>query len=153
MSTAAGATMAADRAYPARPILAVSTAVVRDGQVLVAQRARAPGAGLYSLPGGLVEVGETLAEAAARELLEEVGVRASPIGLCGARDIIGRDGEGRIERHFVVLTYAARWESGEGDRSEEATDVRWVSLAQARALPTTEGLHITLEAAIALATG
>ena len=57
MSTAAGSAMAADRAYPARPILAVSTAVVRNGNVLVAQRARAPGAGLYSLPGGLVEVG------------------------------------------------------------------------------------------------
>lgn len=143
--------MAADRAYPARPILAVSTAVVRDGQVLVAQRARAPGAGLYSLPGGLVEVGETLAEAAARELMEEVGVRAHPIGLCGARDIIGLDGEGRIERHFVVLTYAARWHSGEGERSDEATDVRWVTLPEARGLPTTDGLLMTLEAAIALA--
>ncbi|WP_273509986.1 NUDIX hydrolase [Phreatobacter oligotrophus] len=151
MSTAAGSAMAADRAYPARPILAVSTAVVRNGNVLVAQRARAPGAGLYSLPGGLVEVGETLAEAAARELMEEVGVLASPIGLCGARDIIARDGDGRIERHFVVLTYAAHWESGEGLRSDEATDVRWVTLAGARALPTTDGLLATLEAAIALA--
>lgn len=143
--------MAADRAYPARPILAVSTAVVRDGRVLVAQRARAPGAGLYSLPGGLVEVGETLAEAAARELMEEVAVLAAPIGLCGARDIIARDDEGRIERHFVVLTYAARWTLGEGERSEEATDVRWVTAAEARALPTTDGLLATLDAALALA--
>ncbi|WP_164159402.1 NUDIX domain-containing protein, partial [Stenotrophomonas maltophilia] len=74
--------------YPPRPILAVSTAVIRGDRILLAQRARPPGRGLYSLPGGLVEIGETLAEAAARELMEEVAVEAEPIGLCGARDII-----------------------------------------------------------------
>jgi 8-oxo-dGTP diphosphatase len=138
-----------DRSYPARPILAVSTAVIRDGRVLVAERANAPGKGLFSLPGGLVEIGETLAEAAARELMEEVGVAAAPIGLCGARDIVGRDAEGKVERHFVVVTYAARWLAGEGEPSAEAADVRWVTPEELKGLPTTEGLHDVVRAAFA----
>lgn len=140
-----------DRSYPARPILAVSTAVIRDGRVLVAQRANAPGAGLFSLPGGLVEIGETLAEAAARELMEEVGVSADPIGLCGARDIIMRDADGRVERHFVVLSFAARWTAGEGTVSPEAAAIRWIHPEEAPGLPTTEGLAAVLAAALALA--
>ncbi|QCK86270.1 NUDIX domain-containing protein [Phreatobacter aquaticus] len=140
-----------DRAYPNRPILAVSTAVIREGRVLLAARANAPGAGLYSLPGGVVEIGETLAEAAARELMEEVEVTAAPVGLCGARDIIVRDAEGLVSRHFVVVTFAARWIAGEGVLSPEASDIRWVSASEARDLPTTEGLHDALAAAFALA--
>lgn len=139
-----------DRSYPPRPILAASTAVVREGRVLVAARANAPGAGLYSLPGGLVELGETLAEAAARELDEEVGVSAAPIGLCGHRDIIIRDAQGRVERHFVVVVHAARWTAGEGRVSAEASDIRWVTLEDLAALPTTDGLAEIVASALAL---
>lgn len=142
-----------DRTYPARPILAASTAVVREGRVLVAARANAPGAGLYSLPGGLVELGETLVEAAARELDEEVGVLAEPIGICGHRDIIMRDGEGRVERHFVVVVHAARWLAGEGRLSPEASDIRWVTLQELGALPTTDGLAEIVARALELVAG
>ena len=69
-----------DRLYPARPILAASIAVFRRGRVLIARRARAPLLGLYSLPGGVVELGETLREAALRELKEEVGLDAEVTG-------------------------------------------------------------------------
>ena len=140
-----------DRSYPARPILAVSTAVIRDGRVLLAQRAKPPGAGLYSLPGGLVEIGETVAEAAARELMEEVSVTAKPLGLCGARDIIIPDDEGRIARHFVVLCYAARWIAGEGTISPEAADIRWMRQQDVPDLPVTEGLIDIVAAAFRLA--
>lgn len=140
-----------DRSYPARPILAVSTAVIRDGRVLLAQRAKPPGAGLYSLPGGLVEIGETVAEAAARELMEEVSVTAQPLGLCGARDIIIPDDEGRISRHFVVLCYAARWIAGEGTISPEAADIRWMRQQDVQDLPITEGLVDIVAAAFRLA--
>jgi ADP-ribose pyrophosphatase YjhB (NUDIX family) len=140
-----------DRSYPARPILAVSTAVIRDGRVLLAQRAKPPGAGLYSLPGGLVEIGETVAEAAARELMEEVSVTAQPLGLCGARDIIIPDDEGRIARHFVVLCYAARWIAGEGMISPEAADIRWMRQQDVPDLPVTEGLIDIVAAAFRLA--
>lgn len=142
-----------DRSYPSRPILAVSTAVIRAGKMLVAQRANPPGRGLYSLPGGLVEVGETLAEGAARELMEEVAIAAEPIGLVSARDIIGRDGEGRVERHFVVVTYAARWLSGEGTLTPEASDIRWVDMDELAGLATTDGLADVARAAFALARG
>jgi ADP-ribose pyrophosphatase YjhB (NUDIX family) len=140
-----------DRSYPARPSLAVSTAVIRDGRVLLAQRAKPPGAGLYSLPGGLVEIGETVAEAAARELMEEVSVTAQPLGLCGARDIIIPDDEGRIARHFVVLCYAARWIAGEGTISPEAADIRWMRQQDVPDLPVTEGLIDIVAAAFRLA--
>lgn len=140
-----------DRTYPARPILAVSTAVIRGGCVLLAQRARPPGAGLYSLPGGLVEIGETVAEAAARELMEEVGVTARPLGLCGARDIIIPDDDGRIARHFVVLCFAARWIAGEGAISPEAADVRWTRRDEVPELPVTDGLVDIVAAAFRLA--
>ncbi len=140
-----------DRSYPARPILAVSTAVIRDGRALLAQRAKPPGAGLYSLPGGLVEIGETVAEAAARELMEEVSVTAQPLGLCGARDIIIPDDEGRIARHFVVLCYAARWIAGEGTISPEAADIRWMRQQDVPDLPVTEGLIDIVAAAFRLA--
>lgn len=139
------------RDYPERPILAVSTAVLRGGTVLVAQRLRAPGAGLYSLPGGVVELGETLHEAAARELFEEVGVVAEPIAVAAARDILARDAAGRVMRHFVVVTLATRWVSGEGAASEEAGDPRFVRLDDLAGLPTTEGLIATVERAFALA--
>lgn len=140
-----------DRSYPPRPILAVSTAVLRGGRVLVARRANAPGAGLYSLPGGLVEIGETLAQAAARELMEEVGVTALPIGLCGARDVIHRDEAGEVMRHFVVVTYAALWKTGEPVVSAEADDVRWVVPGELSGLTTTDGLAETVAKAFALA--
>ncbi len=140
-----------ERTYPARPILAVSTAVIRDGRVLLAQRARPPGAGLYSLPGGLVEIGETVGEAAARELMEEVGVTARLLGLCGARDIIIPDDDGRIARHFVVLCFAARWIAGEGAISPEAADVRWTRRDEVPELPVTDGLVDIVAAAFRLA--
>ncbi|MBN8943593.1 MAG: NUDIX hydrolase [Rhizobiales bacterium] len=142
-----------DRSYPPRPILAVSTAVIRGDRILLAQRAKPPGQGLYSLPGGLVEIGETLAEAAARELMEEVAVEAEPIGLCGARDIIMRDATGQVERHFVVVSYAALWIAGEGERSPEASDIRWIGLDGFDHLATTEGLGEVARAAFALAPG
>lgn len=142
-----------DRTYPARPILAASAAVIRGGRILVAQRANAPGAGLYSLPGGLVEVGETLAEAAARELMEEVGVAAEPLAICGHRDIIIRDAEGRVERHFVVVTFVGLWISGEGETGPEAADVRWVTEAELATLPTTDGLGEVVRAAFAASGG
>ena len=84
-----------DRLFPARPILAVSAAVFRDGRVLIVRRARAPLIGHFSLPGGVVEIGETLAEAVARELMEEVGVSAEIIGFNRHLDAIARV----LERH------------------------------------------------------
>src|SRR5271163_263373 len=108
MSDAANA-----RSYPTRPYLAVSAAIFRDGRVLIVRRARPPADGLYTLPGGGVELGETLEQAVVREVREETALEIEPIALAGYRQAIARDGEGRIERHFVILPFVARWIAGE----------------------------------------
>src|SRR5689334_5570169 len=101
------------RTYPTRPYLAVSAAIFRDGRVLIVRRGRPPAHGLYTLPGGGVELGETLEEAIIREVHEETGLGIAPVGLIGFREAIARDADGRIERHFVILPFAARWIAGE----------------------------------------
>jgi ADP-ribose pyrophosphatase YjhB (NUDIX family) len=143
--------MSTDRLYPLRPLLAASVAVIRGGRVLLAARANAPLRRLYSLPGGLVEPGETLAEAACRELREEVGVEADIIGFLDHVEIIERDDDGRTRRHFVVAAHAARWRAGEPQIGSEALDVRWVEEHEVAALTTTPGLAAVLRKAFALA--
>jgi ADP-ribose pyrophosphatase YjhB (NUDIX family) len=128
------------RSYPERPILAVSGAIVRAGQVLVVRRAQAPANGLFSLPGGLVELGETLIEALVREIREETSLAIEPVGLAGYREAITRDREGRVERHFVILPFAARWLSGDPVLNEEVSEAHWVHPTELAGLPTTPGL-------------
>ena len=135
------------RAYPTRPFLAVSAAIVRNGQILVVRRARAPAHGLFSLPGGVVEAGETLAEAVAREVREETAITIEPVALAGFRESIARDGKDRVERHFVILCFAARWMAGEPVLNEELSEARWVSPAELAGLPTTPGLGEIVAAA------
>jgi ADP-ribose pyrophosphatase YjhB (NUDIX family) len=143
--------MAADRFYPARPFLAASVAVLRDGCVLLASRGKAPMEGLYSLPGGQVEPGETLGEAALRELREEVGVEARLIGFIAPVELIDRDDQGRVRYHVVIAAHAAHWVAGEPRTGPEARDVRWVGPSEVAALPTTPGLTTILARAFALA--
>ncbi len=141
--------MSDPRAYPQRPFLAVSAAILRDGKILIVRRARMPALHLYTLPGGVVEAGETLAEAAAREVREETALEIEPVALAGHREAIVRDAQGRVERHFVILCYAARWLSGEPVLNEEIDDARWVDPAELSGLRTTEGLAEIVAAAIA----
>jgi ADP-ribose pyrophosphatase YjhB (NUDIX family) len=135
------------RAYPQRPFLAVSAAIVRDGKILVVRRARAPAHGLYTLPGGVVEVGETLMEAVAREVREETGMTVEPVALAGFREAVARDGQDRVERHFVILCFAARWQAGEPVLNEELDEARWIDPAELAGLKTTAGLADIVTAA------
>ena len=128
------------RTYPARPFLAVSAAIFRDGKVLVVRRARKPAINLYTMPGGVVEAGETLAEAAAREVREETGLEIEVLTLAGHREAVMRDAQGRVERHFVIMCFAARWLSGEPVLNEELDEARWLAPADIAGLRTTDGL-------------
>ncbi len=125
---------------PVRPVLAASIAVFRGTKVLLARRAAAPGAGLWSLPGGRVEPGETVAQAALRELDEEVCVRAEIRGLAGVRDVILRDEAGLLTAHFVVVAHAGIWLDGEPQTSDEAVEVGWFDPAAVAGLEATDGL-------------
>ena len=141
-----------DRLYPARPIVAVSVAVFRAGRVLLARRAREPMAGRFSLPGGVVELGETLVEAARRELAEEVGVEADIVAFNRHVEPIVRE-EMRVRAHFVIVSFVARWRRGEGRISAEVDEVAWIDPADCGSLPTTPGLAEVLESAARIAMG
>ena len=145
--------MSDDRLYPPRPILAASLAVFRDGKVLIASRTAPPAQALFSLPGGVVEIGETLQEAALREVMEEVGVAAEIVGFVDHAEVIQRDSDGRIKRHFVITCFAGRWISGEGHTSAEAGAVLWVDPDAMGSIPTTKGLPTTLRKAKAVIEG
>ncbi len=142
--------MADQRTYPQRPYLAVSAAIVRDGKVLIVRRARSPAFNLYTLPGGTVEVGETLADAVVREVREETSLTIEPIAPAGHREVIARDAAGRIERHFVILCFAARWLAGEPILNDELDDARWIDPSELSAYRTTDGLAEIVTAAAAL---
>jgi len=141
------------RRYPSRPFLAVSAAIVRDGKVLAVRRARSPALNLYTLPGGGVEIGETLHEAVIREVREETGLDVEPVTLAGEREVIVRDAQGQVERHFVILCFAARWRAGEPVLNDELDDARWIDPAEIENLRTTEGLADIVAAAVARLAG
>ena len=145
--------MSDDRLYPPRPILAASLAVFRDGKVLIASRTAPPAQALFSLPGGVVEIGETLQDAALREVMEEVGVAAEIVGFVDHAEVIQRESDGRIKRHFVITCFAGRWISGEGHTSAEAGAVLWVDPDAMGSIPTTKGLPTTLRKAKAVFEG
>ena len=140
--------MADARTYPTRPFLAVSAAILRDGQVLLVRRARPPAGGLFSLPGGVVEVGETLTEALEREVREETSLTIEPVALAGYREVVARDADDRVERHFVILPFAARWLAGEPLLNDELSEWRWVEPSEIGGLPTTPGLAAIVAAAL-----
>jgi ADP-ribose pyrophosphatase YjhB (NUDIX family) len=135
------------RIYPTRPYLAVSAAIFRDGRVLIVRRARPPAHGLYTLPGGGVELGETLEQAVIREVREETALDIAPVDLVGYRQAIARDGAGRVERHFVILPFAARFIRGEISLNEELAEAHWLAPADISGLKTTEGLAQIVAAA------
>lgn len=153
MSEAASEDGSDVRLFPARPFLGASIAVIRDGRVLLAARANEPLRGVWTLPGGLVEPGETLAQAALRELGEEVGVSAVVVRSLTPTEIILRAEDGRVRHHYVVHPHAAFWTSGEPAPGPEALDVRWARPEDLADLATTPGLQATVEEAFAQIAG
>ena len=128
----------------ARPQLAVSAAIFRDGKVLLVRRARSPGKGFYSFPGGRVEFGETLHTALYREVDEETALRIEIVGLSGWREVVpSKPGHG----HYVILSFAARWTGGEPVLNDELDDFKWLAPDALGDLKLTDGLPNMLNAA------
>jgi 8-oxo-dGTP diphosphatase len=137
------------RRYPERPIVGVLAVVMRGDKALVVRRANPPMAGRWGFPGGVLELGETIAEGAMRELLEETGVVADPIGPLTVIDTIDRDEQGRVRFHYTLVAVRARWLSGEGVAADDADEVAWLSRADIveGGLPTAPALLPLIELA------
>ena len=127
------------------PILAASAACFRGGKLLLARRANPPQ--LWTLPGGRVEPGEAAAETARRELMEETGVEAEILGFAGFREMVMRGTGGKVERHFVILAFAARWRAGEAAPGPELAAIDWIEPEAISRFETTEGLAEIVAAA------
>jgi 8-oxo-dGTP diphosphatase len=135
---------AAPEAAPsAGPVLGVSVAVWRDGKVLLVQRGHAPWRGAWSLPGGRVERGEKLTEAAARELAEETGLRLTTPHLVEALDAIDRTEDGSVRAHYVIVVFAGAAD-GTPVAASDAAAVGWYTLDEVDALTTTPDLKRVL---------
>jgi len=115
------------RRYPERPFVAVGTIVVREGCVLLARRGKEPSYGLWSLPGGAVDLGERLKDAAARETREECGIEIELTDVLEVVERMVRDPDGRVQFHYVIVDYLARWTSGDLAASLEVLEARWVA--------------------------
>lgn len=135
-----------------RPIAATIAAVVRDGQVLLVRRANPPDQDRWAFPGGKIDAGERIEDAAARELLEETGVTAQPLRVFDAVDVFDRDDTGALRRHFILIAVLCRWQSGEPVAGDDARDARWVPLADldAHVLATSFGVAELAHKAAAL---
>ena len=114
------------RTYPERPLVGVGVVVIKDGKILLVKRAFEPGAGKWSIPGGLVEVGEKLSEAGARETEEETGIQVQVLELINAFDMIDLDEDGKARYHYVLVDFLARPTGGMEKPSEEVTELKWV---------------------------
>ncbi|WP_158045142.1 NUDIX hydrolase [Skermanella pratensis] len=119
-----------DREYPDRPWVGVGVVVWQGDRVLLIRRGRAPRLGQWGLPGGAQSVGETLFEAAAREVLEETGLVVDPQAVVTALDSISRDCEGEVQFHYTLVEVLAECAEGDPVAADDAMDARWVTPEQ-----------------------
>ncbi len=145
--------MADPREYPEAPRVGVGAVVLKDGHVLLVRRDRPPAAGKWSIPGGLVNLGETTDRAAVREVAEECGLRVRLRGVAGVVDRIISDPDGRVRYHYVLIDYVATPESGDLRPGSDAADCRWVPIGELERYETTEGLAAMVARAVKLSEG
>ena len=139
------------REYPDYPRVGVGAVVLHEGRVLLVKRGRPPALGKWSLPGGLVELGETTSAAAQREIAEECGIDVRLAGVAGVVDRVTRDETGRVRYHYVLVDYLAYAESDRVIAGSDAAEVQWVPAEQVHILDVTEGLVDMIRRALTLA--
>jgi 8-oxo-dGTP diphosphatase len=123
------------REYPETPMVGVGAVIIEADRVLLAKRGHAPLAGEWSIPGGALELGETLREAAVREVLEETTLGIEPVFLLGVYDRVLRDADERTLYHYVLIDFLCQRVSGEAQAAGDADEVRWFSRAEVAQLP------------------
>ena len=112
--------------YPLQPIVAVGAVVMHQEQILLIRRGKEPAQGEWAIPGGRVELGETMREAATRETMEETGISIRPGKLVYYFETIQPDADGRIRFHYTIFDFIAEYLAGEPNPSDDALDARWV---------------------------
>lgn len=117
-----------NRKYPPAPIVGAGAVIIKEGKLLLVKRANEPGKGRWSVPGGIVDLGETLNDAVSREILEETGLVIRVGEPAGVFDYIEKDKKGVIKFHYIIIDYFADVISGEPKASSDVADVKWVNL-------------------------
>jgi 8-oxo-dGTP diphosphatase len=118
------------REYPDLPLVGVGAVIIEDGRVLLVKRGHPPLAGEWSIPGGVLELGETLREAAVREAREETCLTVEPADLLGVCDRVIRDDAGLTIYHFVLIDFLCRPAGGKAQAADDADEVRWFTPAE-----------------------
>lgn len=116
------------REYPERPWVGVGALIFDHGRVLLVRRGHAPSLGEWSIPGGALEVGETLAEGVKREVLEETGLVVEPVAMVDVVDRMARDEAGRVQFHYVLVDYLCRVVGGSAACASDAVGLRWAAM-------------------------
>ncbi|MEM3579425.1 MAG: NUDIX hydrolase [Candidatus Bathyarchaeia archaeon] len=129
------------RLYPNQPVVGVGAVVIHDGKILLEKRKGEPGRGKWSIPGGLVELGESVEYAVVREVKEETGLEVESPELIDVIDNIVRDDNGEIKYHFIILDYFVKLKGGELNAADDAEELRWVPLAEAEKYDITKTLR------------
>jgi 8-oxo-dGTP diphosphatase len=115
------------REYPERPVVGVGGVVIQDGRALLIKRGHPPLQGEWSIPGGTLELGESLLEGVGRELSEETGIRVRVVDLIEVFERVFRDEEGKVRYHFVILDYLCEARSGSARAGGDVVEVAWAS--------------------------
>lgn len=136
-----------DRRYPDMPLTGVGAIIFRDDQVLLVKRGHSPSMGKWSIPGGLVELGESLDDAVRREVLEEVGLEVRVVDLVAALDRVIRDAAGRIEYHYILLDFLCTAGPGNPVAATDAEECRFVPLEQLSSYDLTRGTETVIRRA------
>lgn len=141
------------RDYPERPIVGVGTVIIDSDRVLLVRRATEPLKGEWSIPGGAVELGETLQDAARREAREETGLAAEPLEVLAVFDSIFVDQRGRVQYHYVLVDYLCRLISGEPGPGTDVSEVKWVHGEQLECLHLRETIKQVVTKGLAAVAG
>jgi ADP-ribose pyrophosphatase YjhB (NUDIX family) len=139
------------REYPDYPRVGVGAVVLHQGRVLLVRRGGQPSSGKWSLPGGLVELGESAVEAIRREIQEECSIGIRVVDVAGVIDRVTRDAAGRVRYHYVLVDYLAYAESEAIVAGTDAAECRWVEIERVGELDVTDGLMDMIRRALALA--
>ncbi len=134
-----------DRRYPKHPLIGVGALIFDRGRILLAQRGKEPLKGWWSLPGGLLELGESLDDAVRREVREETGLEVRPAGVLEIFERIMRDAAGAPEYHYVLIDYVCRITGGALQAGSDVCAVRWTAHAELASLRITDGTLDVIE--------